>query len=68
MGGNGGGGIGMGYGMGLFGAPGGQPNGNGVLGSSPPRPAESNVPLTPFWQHQLLRYEVSVSLSQLTTC
>jgi len=42
-----------GYGMGMFG---------GQQGGSPPRQGgvvESTVPLTAFWQHQLLRAEVS---------
>ena len=51
----GGQGMNMGYGMGLFGQ---GANGAGS-GGSPPRP-ESQVPMTQFWQHQLMRAEVSL--------
>jgi hypothetical protein len=52
-----GGGLGLGnhgqpgFGMGLY---------NGNQGGSPPRSvAEPQVPMTAFWQHQMLRAEVS---------
>ena len=61
----GGGNLGMGYGMGMFGGPGSQGNGAvGGLNGSPPRQAESTMLLTPHWQHQMMRYEVSSVLSR----
>ena len=50
------GGMGMagGFGMGMYG---GQQS-SGQSGSPPRQGAESTVPLTAFWQHQLLRAEV----------
>jgi hypothetical protein len=53
------GGMGMAYGMGMFGGAAGN-NGAGN-GGSPPR-TESAVPMTAFWQHQLMRAEVSAGL------
>lgn len=47
----------MGYGMGMFGTT-GAAQGGAVGGNSPPR-QDSNVPLTAYWQHQLMRAEVS---------
>lgn len=53
-------GDGGGYGMVMYG---GQQN-LGPGGGSPPRQgAESTVPLTAFWHHQLLRAEVSIASS-----
>lgn len=49
------GGLGMGYGMGVFGN---NQAANGGAGASPPR--QENVPMTPVWQHQLMRAEVGL--------